>query len=60
MDQHCLKRYVVIGSLMYAAYLTYICPCEKLIACHKQPFWISLGVATFVILTPDVPTPLKI
>ena len=33
-----------------AAYLTWICPCNKLLACHKMAFGASVGGAAAIIV----------
>lgn len=36
-----LQRFVIAGSLLYAAGITIACPCDPLLACHLPHFYIS-------------------
>lgn len=48
MPNLCAK-YIVGAALSYALFLVYKCPCERLVACHSFPYWMSLGVAALAI-----------
>lgn len=41
---------VVTGLMAYATYLVAKCPCEKTLSCHTRPFFLSVGVATGLVL----------
>lgn len=36
---------VATTALAYATYLTAVCPCNKLLSCHRTEFITSVGVA---------------
>lgn len=48
MPNFCAK-FIVGGALTYALYLIVKCPCDKLIACHSEPYWFALGVAAVTV-----------
>jgi hypothetical protein len=35
--------------MLNAAYLTYVCPCNKLLSCHKMAWGASVGGAAVLI-----------
>ena len=36
-------------ALAYATYLLWLCPCAKIMSCHKTPFLLSTGVALSIV-----------
>jgi hypothetical protein len=46
------RRYQHIVSVLmgYATYLVVVCPCEKTLSCHMQPFFLSVGAASALVL----------
>ena len=44
-------KWIGVAALGYAIYLVYYCPCDQLVVCHSEPFYISLGIAA---LTPTI------
>ena len=47
--KHLCAKLIAGAALAYAFYNVLKCPCDKLVACHSKPYYISLGVAAFVI-----------
>jgi hypothetical protein len=39
-----VERLAITGSLLYASYITFTCPCEPLLGCHKAEFMLSVGL----------------
>ena len=37
------------GLLVYAAYMTAVCPCRKLMGCHKKEFYLSVAAAVAIV-----------
>ena len=37
-------------ALLYAAYITYKCPCRRTISCHYPHYFLSVGLATGIVL----------
>jgi hypothetical protein len=44
-----LRQNLAAGLLLLGAYYTYICPCQKLIGCHKWQFILSVGGASALV-----------
>lgn len=42
-------RITVVGSLLCAAYLTAVCPCEPLIGCHKAQWYAAIALPLLLI-----------
>lgn len=38
-------RLLIVAALLYPAYITATCPCEKINGCHKKEFIASTTVA---------------
>ena len=34
-------RWAIIGSLLYASYMTYSCPCDLPVACKQSTFYAA-------------------
>ena len=50
-------RYVMIGSLLYATYLVYWCPCPTPVGCKQPQFYTALllpAAATFLLNPPPL------
>jgi hypothetical protein len=47
------KQLLVTGLLAYATYITYICPCRKLLSCHLPHYFGSVGIATAIVLAEN-------
>ena len=45
-----VRQRLATGLLLLAAYYTHICPCQKLIGCHKLPFVLSVGGASALVI----------
>ena len=47
-----IVRYTLTASLLYGAYLTFCCPCDEFLSCHKKHFYVALGfpLATCIYL----------
>ena len=43
---HEYKKHIVVGTLLYAAGMTYFCPCPKLLGCHQKAYIIPVGLAS--------------
>lgn len=41
-----MKKPLVVGALLYAAYMTAKCPCKQLMGCHKGSYIIPVGLAS--------------
>ena len=41
---------IAAALLVYAAYLTWKCPCRRIISCHWSHYFLSVGTATSIIL----------
>lgn len=39
-----VERYAITGSLLYASYITFTCPCDPLLECHKVEFLLAVGL----------------
>ena len=46
-----------LASLMmaYATYLVYVCPCKRILSCHKMSFFLSAGGAATLIAHEYMP-----
>lgn len=45
-----IERYAITGSLLYASYITFTCPCDPLLECHKVEFLLSVGLPlTYIV-----------
>ena len=54
-------RYAMIGSLLYASYLTWWCPCSAPVGCKQGQFYLALALpaATTFLLNLPVNIPPK-
>lgn len=43
-------KWAVTGLLLYATYITAICPCHRTLSCHKEHFFLSVGGATAMVV----------
>jgi hypothetical protein len=50
MDALEVQRWLITGSLAYAAYTVWSCPCDPLGACHLPHLVASTGVPLAVLL----------
>ena len=41
---------VVTALMAYATWLAYKCPCEKTLSCHLKTFFLTVGVASGLVL----------
>jgi hypothetical protein len=39
-----VKRYLVTGSMLYATWTAWTCPCANYLECHKTQFLLATGV----------------
>ena len=44
---------ITTALLLTAAYLTYVCPCRKLLKCHQSIFY-STVVGALIIVTREI------
>ena len=42
-------RYAIVGSLVYAAYLAYKCPCKTPVKCQKGSFYAATLVPVALV-----------
>lgn len=40
---------IVSALVAYATYITVICPCRTTLSCHLPHFYVSVGLATFLV-----------
>jgi hypothetical protein len=45
-----LRQQVAAALLAYASYMTFKCPCAKVMSCHLPEFFLSVGGATAIVL----------
>lgn len=45
-----LQRYSVVGAALYIALLALVCPCDPILACHKEHVAFVTGAAGLVVL----------
>ena len=43
------RQTVASAALLYAAYITYKCPCARINGCHKSNFLLSVGLASAIV-----------
>jgi hypothetical protein len=48
-DRHS-KQKIAALLLLYASWVTYKCPCDKVNSCHLPQFFLSVGGATAIVL----------
>lgn len=48
------RQMVAAALLAYAAYLTWKCPCPKIMSCHLPQYFLTVGGATAIILHDNV------
>ncbi len=48
------RQQVAAALLLYAAWLTYKCPCKRIMGCHKLSYFLSVGGATAIVLNDNV------
>jgi hypothetical protein len=41
---------IVAALMVYATYITLICPCNKTLSCHLKEFFLSVGAAVVLVL----------
>lgn len=52
-----VQRYVLTGSLLFAAYTIYTCPCKPVLgSCHFNEIMLSIGMplALFTYINRDI------
>jgi hypothetical protein len=40
----------VTGLLLYAAYVTAVCPCARTLSCHQREFYGVVGLAVALVV----------
>jgi hypothetical protein len=40
-----MEKAFIAVPLMYASYITWTCPCDPCLACHKTEFYGALGLS---------------
>lgn len=40
---------IAAAALAYATWITYKCPCRKLVSCHLKEFWVSTLIVQFLV-----------
>ena len=48
-----VKRYLVTGSLLYATWTAWSCPCANYLECHKTQFFFATGIPIALTLLGD-------
>jgi hypothetical protein len=46
--KHCKEATTAL--LAYATYITWKCPCDKLLGCHMKTFFLTVGLASALVL----------
>lgn len=49
METRTALQAVSTSALLYAAYLSYKCPCTKLMSCHNTEFAAAIGVSVAAV-----------
>lgn len=49
------KQTVVALLLAYASYITFWCPCDRVISCHLKDYVLSVGTASAIVLHDNLP-----
>ena len=58
MDTTEIQRYAITGSLLYAAWTAYTCPCrDPFLSCHYQEFAVATAVPLLFVLLINADTP---
>ena len=57
MDYKEPVRYAMIGSLLYATYLVWWCPCSTPVGCKQGTFYTSLAVPALATFALNLPSP---
>ena len=47
------QKYAAL-ALLYAAWITYKCPCGKVCSCHLPHYFLSVGVATAIVINDNL------
>jgi hypothetical protein len=48
-----VKRLLVTGSLLYATWTAWTCPCVNYLECHQTPFLLATGVPIALVVLGD-------
>lgn len=48
------KQTIAAALLAYGAYMTYKCPCERIMSCHKLTYLLSVGGASLLVWHDNV------
>ena len=60
MDSNEIQRYAITGSLLYAAWTAYNCPCrDPFLSCHYIEFALATGLPLAFVLAINAGNPRK-
>ena len=48
------KQKIAAMMLAYAAWITYKCPCERVVSCHLKHYFLSVGLATAIVVNDNM------
>ena len=49
-----MKQGIAAALLLYASYMTYKCPCNRIMSCHKLTYFLTVGGATAIVLNDNM------